>query len=129
MTEYLTSRIKGTAARGKVHTPRPSSPPTPGIGSEVPPGPGDVLLHNALGPLGYRRLSQHRRHQHSARGALAGGGIQADRRQVHPVALGGFGDQALRQGLEDTGVPPLPEAVVHAGPGAERGRHLPPQRS
>ncbi|WP_327672681.1 MULTISPECIES: hypothetical protein [unclassified Streptomyces] len=71
MTEHPTSRIKGTAARSKGPTSRPSSPPTPGIESEAPSGPGSALLYNALGPFGYRRLSQHRRHQHTVRGALA----------------------------------------------------------
>ncbi|MCX4834406.1 hypothetical protein OG746_37430 [Streptomyces sp. NBC_01016] len=71
MTEHPTSSIKGTAARSKGPAPRPSSPPTPGIESESPSGPGSALLHTVLGPHGYRRLIQHRRHQHTALGALA----------------------------------------------------------
>jgi len=36
------------------------------------------------------------------------------------------GDQALQQGLEDTGVAPLPETVVDGRPGTELGGHFPP---
>lgn len=56
-----------------------------------------------------------------------GGGVDADQGQVHLTPLRGFRDQAaLQQGLEDPGVPPLPEAVVDGRPGAEIRRHLPP---
>lgn len=40
--------------------------------------------------------------------------------------LRGFRDQALQEGFEDTGVPPLPEAVADRPPGTELLRHLPP---
>lgn len=55
-----------------------------------------------------------------------GGGGDAHQGQVHLTPLRRFRDQALQQGLEDTGVTPLPEAVVDSRPGTELLRHLPP---
>ncbi len=39
-----------------------------------------------------------------------GGGVDADQDQIDLTPLRGFRDQTLQQGLEDTGVTPLPEA-------------------
>jgi hypothetical protein len=55
-----------------------------------------------------------------------GGGVDTDQGQVHLASLRCFRDQALQQGLENALVTPLPEAVVHSGPGAELLRYLPP---
>lgn len=55
-----------------------------------------------------------------------GCGVDTDQGQVHLAPLRGLRDQPLQQGLEDSRVTPLAEAVVDGRPGTELSRHLPP---